>query len=366
MIRPITTGQAVMILMLTMGLMNHVIVLPSILAIAYRDSWISVIFTGIIYLLWIPLVYHIIKKMNKQHLIDWLKESQHPFVAWIVKMLLLVLLLLNTYVTLFSTFTWVNSSYMTQTPKIVLVIPFMIICFFSAEAGIKTIAIIAGVLLPFVLLFGLFIMVANIQYKDYSLLFPLFEHGFGPTLKGAVFIGGGLVEIFFLVLMQQYIRSEIKFRAILLLSIFILWINFGPIAAAIAEFGPEQAAEFKNPAYSQWRLLMIGQYLNRLDFLSIYQWLSGAFVRVSITLFFLADLIQLKSQKRRKVFLAVLSSLYIIALALPINDPAFKSFLNKYYFQTSLLGIVFLTFFITFLTFFKRKREDMKGVQNSR
>lgn len=354
MIRPITMGQAVMILMLTMGLMNHVIVLPSILAIAQRDSWVSVIFTGAIYLLWIPFVYYIIKKANKQHLIDWLTESYHPIAAWIVKIILLCILLLNTYVTLFSTFTWVNSSYMTQTPKIVLVIPFMIICFISAEAGIKTIAIIAGALLPFVLLFGLFIMVANIPYKDYSLLFPVFEHGFVPTLKGAVYIGGGLVEIFFLVLMQQFVRTEIKFKAIFLLSIFILWINLGPIAAAIAEFGPEQAAKFKNPAYSQWRLLMISKFLNRVDFLSIYQWLSGAFVRVSLSLFLIADLIQLKSKKRNMIFLAILSSMFIVLLVLPINDPAFKSFLNTYYFQTSLIGIVFITFFITLITVFKK------------
>ncbi|MFO1446321.1 endospore germination permease [Bacillus sp. Bva_UNVM-123] len=354
MIRPITTGQAIMILMLSMGLMNHVIVLPSILGVAHRDSWISAIFTGVIYLLWIPLVYYIIKKANKKHLIEWLKESSHPIVAMIVKIILLCVLLLSTFVTLFSTFTWVNSSYMPQTPKLFLIIPFIIICFFAAEAGIKTIAVMAGLLLPFVIIFGFFIMTANIHYKDYSLLFPIFEHGFGPTLRGAIYLGGGLVEIFFLVLMQQHVRTEIKFSGILFLSLFIIGINFGPIASAIAEFGPQQAAEFKNPAYTQWRMLTIGKYLNRLDFLSIYQWLSGAFVRVSISLFLIADLLQIKSKRNRTIFLSIISIGYIIANALPINDPAFKSFLNTYYFQASLIGIVFITFFISITTILKK------------
>jgi len=353
-VKPITTGQAVMILIMTMGLMNHVIILPSILTAALRDSWISVIFASVIFLIWIPLVYFIIKKTNQEHLIGWVKENIHPIIAWIVKIILVGLILMNTFVTLYSTFTWVISSYMSQTPKFVLIIPFMILCFFAAEAGIKTIAISAGILLPFVIIFGLFVMTVNIQYKDYSLLFPIFEHGFSPTIKGAVYLGGGLVEIFFLVLMQQYIRTKIKFRGIFLLSIFIIAINFGPIAAAIAEFGPKQAAEFKYPAYTQWRLLTIGKYLNRLDFLSIYQWLSGAFIRISISLFLLADLFQIKSRKKNTIFLVIITILFTVALFLPINDPTFRTFKNKYYFQTSLLGIVIITFFITVITMFKK------------
>lgn len=354
MVKPITTKQAVIIFIMTMGLMNHVIVLPSILSVAYRDSWVSVIFTAFIYLIWIPIVYLIIKKTNQESLISWLKANIHPIIAWMIKLILLGLLIMNTFVTLFTTFSWVNSSYMVQTPKLVLILPFMILCFFAAEAGIKTIAIVSGILLPFVILFGLFVMTVNIQYKDYSLLFPLFENGFSPFLKGSVYLGGGLVEIFFLVLIQQYVRTKIKFSGIFLFSIFIIGINFGPISAAIAEFGPSQAAEFKHPAYTQWRMLTIGKFLNRLDFLSIYQWLSGAFVRIAILLFMIIDLFQIESKRNKNIFLALITIFFIVILCLPINEPTYRSFLNNIYYQVTLICIVIITIFISIITIFKK------------
>lgn len=58
-------------------------------------------------------------------------------------------------------------------------------------------------------------MTANIQFKDYSLLFPIFENGIAPVWDGVVILGGGFTEIFLLVLVQQFVKTEIKFRSLL-------------------------------------------------------------------------------------------------------------------------------------------------------
>ncbi|TVX78575.1 GerAB/ArcD/ProY family transporter [Peribacillus simplex] len=355
MIKSISTFQATIVLILSIGLMNHVIVLPSLLGASGRDSWISTLVTGMLFLLWLPMVYWIIHKTKQQHIIGWLHTHSHPIAAWSIKILLFLYLLLNLFVTLFSTFSWVNSTYMIQTPEYILFIPFIILCFIAAEAGIKTIAIAGGLVLPLVVALGFMIMTANIQYKDYSLLFPIFENGITPVWDGVVILGGGFTEIFLLVLFQQFVKTEIKFRSLLFLGLFLLFISMGPIIGSITEFGPVQAAKISNPAYAQWRLLTMGKYLNRLDFLSIYQWLSGAFIRVSLSIFLMGELFQIKSKKIKNIVLLAISVSLIIALCIPIDMPAYRDFTERYYFKLSVISILVITFFISIVIFLKER-----------
>ncbi|MGZ9816829.1 endospore germination permease [Peribacillus simplex] len=355
MIKSISTFQAIIVLILSIGLMNHVIVLPSLLGASGRDSWISTLVTGILFLLWIPMVYWIINKTKQQHIIGWLHTHSHPLAAWSIKILLFFYLLLNLFVTLFSTFSWVNSTYMIQTPEYILFIPFIILCFIAAEAGIKTIAIAGGLVLPLVVALGFMIMTANIQYKDYSLLFPIFENGVAPVWDGVVILSGGFTEIFLLVLIQQFVKTEIKFRSLLFLGLFLLFISMGPIIGSITEFGPVQAAKISNPAYAQWRLLTMGKYLNRLDFLSIYQWLSGAFIRVSLSIFLMGELFQIKSKKIKNIVLLAISVSLIIGLCIPIDIPAYRDFTERYYFKLSVISILVITFFINIVIFLKER-----------
>ena len=42
-----TKLQAIMTLMLTIGITNHVFIIPALLQIAKRDAWISVLFAGV-------------------------------------------------------------------------------------------------------------------------------------------------------------------------------------------------------------------------------------------------------------------------------------------------------------------------------
>ncbi|WP_185147965.1 endospore germination permease [Peribacillus simplex] len=355
MIKSISTFQATMVLILSIGLMNHVIVLPSLLGATGRDSWISALGTGVLFLLWLPMVYWIINKTKQQPIIGWLHTHSHPLAAWSIKILLFLYIMLNVFVTLYSTFSWVNSTYMIQTPEYILFIPFIILCFFAAEAGIKTIAIAGGLILPLVVALGFMIMTANMQFKDYSLLFPIFENGVTPVWNGVVILGGGFSEIFLLVLIQQFVNTKIKFRSLLFLGLFILFISMGPIIGSITEFGPEQAAKINNPAYAQWRLLTMGKYLNRLDFLSIYQWLSGAFIRVSLSIFLMGELFQIKSKKMKNILLLVISVTLIIALWIPIDIPAFRDFTDRYYFKLSVICILVITLFISLVIFLKER-----------
>ncbi|BCJ88490.1 hypothetical protein skT53_34750 [Effusibacillus dendaii] len=183
--------QVSMILMSSAGIIDHVIVIPMLLQSAGRDSWLSILFAGVIFAGWILWIYFIIKRMEKQHILDWLKQRTGAAIAWTIIAMVNVLLFFTGAFTLRDTTVWTNISYLPKTPNLILVLLFGSICLYSAYSGIRTMAITNGILLPFVVIFGWFVALSNIPNKDYSLLLPVFEHGFDPVLKGMVYAGSG-------------------------------------------------------------------------------------------------------------------------------------------------------------------------------
>ncbi|MFB4475617.1 GerAB/ArcD/ProY family transporter, partial [Oceanobacillus caeni] len=80
------------------------------------------------------------------------------------------------------------ASYLPQTPILVLAGTTLVACFFAAFQGLRTIAIVSGILLPFVVILGHLVALANFQFKDYTLLFPLLENGTAPLWKGIPYV----------------------------------------------------------------------------------------------------------------------------------------------------------------------------------
>jgi hypothetical protein len=110
------------------------------------------------------------------------------------------------------------------------------------------------------------------------------------------------------------------------------------VTGAIAEFGPFEARELRHPAFEEWRLVSIGRYIRHLDFLSIYQWHSGSFARISLSLFLLLDLLAPERKKKIRIFWLVVITVSMLALVqLPFSDMQYLYFLRTIYLPGSLL-----------------------------
>lgn len=58
--------QLIFVLILFIGISNHVLILPHLLTIGKRDAWVCVLAAYVILLLWGLILYYIMKK-NDQH-----------------------------------------------------------------------------------------------------------------------------------------------------------------------------------------------------------------------------------------------------------------------------------------------------------
>ncbi|MDQ1914015.1 endospore germination permease [Paenibacillus sp. GD4] len=350
------------IIILAIGLMNHVMVLPPLLQVSKRDAWISVLAAILPYLAWTTILHYIIKRTDQQPILAWLKLHYGGFVAWVFRAFFLVYLFLILVMTLKDTTMWTHVSYLPKTPFWVLSTAMVLLCCFAVQSGIKTIAITSGILLPAVIIFGDFVMSANLPRKNYAMLTPMMENGWQPILSGSIFIGGGLVELALLLLIQHQIKSKVRLWPLYLLACFLILLVLGPVMGAIAEFGPFEAAELRYPAYEEWKLVSIGKYIRHVDFLSIYQWLSGASIRISFSMLLIVQLITTGQKGKHRVLIIWLLGLVAVFLAeLPISDMQYVVFLRDMYLPVTLWavsGMLLVLFLLVLISNKQRVKHD--------
>jgi spore germination protein KB len=328
----ISVLQSYMIILLSAGLLNHVIIIPLLLGASGRDAWLVVLLVLICSPVWVGILSIILNNMNGMHVRDWLTKHFGRFSSAALIVLYSVLVWFMGFISLKDTTTWTIATYMPQTPMLVLAGTTLIGCFFAAFQGLRTIAILSGILLPFVVILGDLVMTANFQFKDYTMLFPLLENGISPLWKGIPYVAGGLLELSLLILFQHKLTKKPGFKSLMLICIILSGLTIGPLMGSIAMYGPDEAAHQRYPAFEQWRMVRLGEYVEHVDFFSIYQWLSGMYIRVSLSLLLLSELWKLQKYKWLPMFLGALFML--VATLLPISDMLFQDLLSQFYFPS--------------------------------
>ncbi|WP_171656408.1 GerAB/ArcD/ProY family transporter [Paenibacillus foliorum] len=355
--------QICTILMLSIGMMNHVIVIPVLMEVAGRDAWISVLLASILFVPVFFLIAYIIQKtMSAQHrsIIEWLREKYGKWVAGCIAVVLSLTLFTSALFTGKDFKIWTSSSYLPETPPSVIAIILVGVAYYISLQGIRAIAYSSAVLLPLVIIFGEFVMISNYPHKDYAMLFPVFEYGKSQAINGILFVGTGFIEVMYIIFLQQHIRAKVKKRHVVILGLMMAGLTIGPVMGSIAAFGPVEAQIQRYPAFEEWRLVKIGNYIEHVDFLSIYQWVCGAFIRISLAMYMIGELIP----KWKKLVSSLIALLMAILLVSEIGDITFLYVMKTYYFPITfytLLGMLLVLFLFVLFA----KRDEVKKINES-
>lgn len=238
--------------MTVIGLKNHVTIIPPILDVAGRDGWISVLLATLVLLPWLLLLLYINKKSNQEPMKDWLKQKIGKVGSAIFLFMVAACLLVQASFTITETLQWVRSTFLPETPIILLLLLFTILCVMLITTSIQTIVIANVLVLVGVVSFGFFAAFTNLQVKNYELLRPFFEHGFEPVIKGMVYPASGIIELFLFLFIQHKVKGQIRFRHYITMTLILTGLTLGPLIGSITEFGPTEAAKQLFPAYEEW------------------------------------------------------------------------------------------------------------------
>ncbi|MBO0587488.1 endospore germination permease [Sporosarcina sp. E16_8] len=351
----ISVLHVIFLSMTVIGLKNHVTIIPSLLTGAGRDGWISILIATAAIFPWVFLLIYIHKKSNQEHLTDWLKLKIGKVASTIVRYVIAVFLLILAAFTMAETLQWVSSTFLPTTPIVLLLIVYTVLCILLVSTNLQTIAMVNVLILFMVTFLGFFIAFTNLQVKDYRLLRPFLEHGLQPVLTSAVFPASGFVEILLFLFIQHKVKSRFKWYHFAIMLFILMGLTIGPTMGAITEFGPVEAAKQRYPAYEEWGLGSIGEFIEHFDFLSIYQWLSGAFIRVGLLLFIAADLLNMNGDRKR-IRRILGPALFFMTLPLfLLNDHLFLKIKGDYLLVGTFLFMFLLSLLLGIVAFVSGK-----------
>ncbi|WP_318616296.1 endospore germination permease [Sporosarcina sp. YIM B06819] len=343
--------HVIFLAMTVIGLKNHVTIIPPLLTDAGRDGWLSVLLATVVLLPWLLVLIYIHKKSNQEPLKDWLKQKLGKVGSSIFIFMLVICLLLQSAFTIIETLQWVNASFLPETPILLLMLLFTILCVLLITTSIQTIVMANAVVLVGVVSFGFFAAFTNLQVKNYDLLQPFFEHGFEPVLKGMVYPASGIVELTFFLFIQHEIKDRIRFKHYVTIIFILTVLTLGPLVGSITEFGPTEATKQRFPAYEEWGLVAIGRFIEHLDFFSIYQWLTGAFIRIGLMLYIIVDLFNLNG-KKKEIWNYIAPPFFLISLSLLlISGSTFDEIKGKYVLPITLITYFVFSLFLAMVAF---------------
>ncbi|WP_286178594.1 endospore germination permease [Bacillus sp. B4EP4a] len=354
-LKKISSIQTLSIFFLSIGLLNHVILIPFLLSTGGRDSWFfSILIIGLIPI-WVYILSRIIKNMNNQSLTDWLEYRFGKPIKNIVLFFIVIYLISLVLATTKETIDWITTSFLFETPSLAIIIPFTLLCIFLAHSGMRSIAICSSVLLPIVVILGIFVATGNMPTKDYSHLLPLFENGYFHGVKALKYSGYGLAELILIAFFQEKLTDKISRKVLVFICLGLVFLLLGPLTAALAEFGPTLAEAMRYPAYEQWRLLTIGKYIEHTDFFSIYQWLAGAYIRVSLALFLITEIFNRKTEKMKVGILFAVGFLMVVISIVPFSNFKFLHVTQTFYYPGAFYFLLLLSAFLFIGTFISSK-----------
>ncbi|MFC4410352.1 endospore germination permease [Chungangia koreensis] len=352
----ISVLHVVLLSMTVIGLKNHVSIIPPLIDTVKRDAWMSVLLSAAIIFPWLFLLVYLQKASQRKSMRNWLEEGIGKTGTNVLLTIIAFYLILMAAFTMVETIQWVNTMFLPRSSFLLLLIIFIILCILLAMTNIQTIVILNVFVLFFVVVFGFFVAFVNIQVKDYELLRPFLEHGFHPVVKGFVFPASGLTELLMFLFIQDQIKKPIKWFHFVIMLIILVGLTMGPLIGAITEFGPTEAAKLLYPAYEEWGLVSIGRFIEHMDFFSIYQWLTGTFIRVGFILYVVS---QLLVRRRKKSVWILISPLFFFCCILlsRLDDSQFVEFKGGAFLISTFLFFFILSFVFLFISIFTRKKK---------
>lgn len=355
--------QLLLLLVLSTGILNHVILIPNLLTAAGRDSWLSVIVTFPISIFFLWLIYFIVVNSPTEGFFSLIRNRFGKFFFSVLSIPVIIFLFSSAYVTLRDLMTWLNAYFLADYSVFIINCILVTVCFLITLGGIKSMAISSGLLLPLVMLFGIFIAITNTTLKDPSLLFPVLDEGINPLFKGGIYVLSGLLEVYLVVLLQPFSQGPIKFKHLLILLTVLTGLIFGPLTASIMEFGPTEAVKLRYPAYEQWRILSIGEYISHLDFFALFQWLSGALIRVGLFMYLLGTFFIKKMNHYRLnfKFVIVMYLLLFAFMTIKVEAYSFNKFIYLYFLPGTMIFFLIQILLSAIILFVLRKRDGYHG-----
>jgi len=248
---------------------------------AGKDSWISILL-GTLLGIAVLYIYNLIKKnLNNQSLESKLKST---FIGKIYNLIFIIFYLYLMIIVLMLLPLFVNSFYLTTTPKLLINIPFLILAVYITFKGMRTIENLSSFLCFFSLIIIAFFGISLTTYIDFNNLIPILTNGTNNVIKCAL-IYASLTSIPQIITINYSndFKNTLKDYLLSSLTIFII------VFFTIISMGEPLLKIYSFPEYTVLRQIKILNFIENIENISSFIWYFDLFVMLSCLITNLKD-----------------------------------------------------------------------------
>lgn len=344
----ISALQASLLIMGMISMSGHALTTTQFLRAGGRDTWM----VGLIALPAGILAAWALTRLRLMFPSDTLVQylpKVFGYAGYVIAALYVVYFFVVVVFTLRMTTDWMVDSILTETPSWIMGVLYIAAVAYTALGGLDVVARTNQFTLALLVGFGFLVSFSTMQAKDYRLLLPFFEKGYGPVLSAAFLCLGYYGEVSVVGIFDAYVkRKEQKqlFKWYLLALFFAAGVFTGPVAGSMATLGYRVAQNMPYPTFQHWLMVSYPRFFERIDLLAVHQWLAGGYVRCAVYLLLasrgLCQLVAVKRVPEKWVLSAVAIVSVIVSELAWDSKPSFDRFIMDVYLPVgAYLGTLF-------------------------
>lgn len=280
----ISSLQAGMLVAGVVALTGHALAVTHFMRAGGRDAWLAGILAFPIAVFAIWCMVKLSERFPGKTVVEYLPAIL-GYPGYLLSTLYILYYMTVVIFTLRTTMDWLVDTILMETPSWVMGMVYMGTVAYAALGGLDIVARINQFTLPLLTVLGFLVSFATMPEKDYTLLTPMFEHGWGPVMLVTILGLGYYGETSILMMHSAYVvKDERKklLKAYLLALVFVVTTLTGPLAGSVATLGHRVAEIMPYPTFQHWMMVSFARFFERTDLLAVHQWLAGAFVRCAL------------------------------------------------------------------------------------
>jgi spore germination protein KB len=320
---------------------GHFIFIRLTYVYAGRNAWISLFCSAILGVIFIYIQFKSASKSPDQSLIG---ESVQAFGTWfgrVIGFMYICFFLLACSLSI-HVFTQFLNLLFPLTPSFVFVFFLLFTMAYVVYAGSEALTRTIQVALPVLMALGALVSILILKERDWKQLLPIMENGFFPVWHGSIIFLTMFAElVVFRMLIPHTNTPKNLPKQGLFFVMVVFFIFLGPTTGPIMIFGEDLARSTLYPTFEEIRYIQLFDFIERLDVLGIFLWVTGAFIRSSVFLLGAAEgMAELfKANKNNLYVLPITFLVFALELSLKSYTPE-----KTYHFLASSYSVITIFF----------------------
>ena len=169
------------------------------------------------------------------------------------------------------------------TPQEVFFLCLFLLMTWLLRAGLEVITRLIQIVVPFLIIAGIFASIVSMREKEWIALLPMFDHGLIPIGQAVLIDLCMLSELIVFTIYAKKLSApqQVK-RFAWLFPPLVLLLFIAPTTGPVMLFGEYLAKRLDFPTYAELQYIQVGNVFPRLDVLGILLWTFGAFFRATL------------------------------------------------------------------------------------